>query len=52
MITTEEMSKFLGITSNALRIQVHRGNIPAYKLGNKLRFSKKDVLSCLTVREA
>lgn len=52
MFTTNEMSKILGLTPNALRIQVHRGNIPALKLGNKLRFRKKEVLSCLSDREA
>ena len=52
MITTKEASRILAVTPNALRIQVHRGNVPAYKLGNKLRFRKKEVLSCLTNREA
>ena len=52
MITTIEASKLLAITPNALRIQVHRGKVQAYKLGNKLRFRKKDVLSCMADREA
>lgn len=52
MITTEQASRLLAITPNALRIQVHRGHVPALKLGNKLRFRKKDVLSCLIEREA
>lgn len=41
-LTTEEAARFLGLSSNALRIMVHRGQIEAYKFGRRLRFRLKD----------
>ncbi len=43
--TTKEASSFLGITPNALRIKVHRGQITAEKLDKKLRFKFSSLLS-------
>ena len=52
LLSTKEVAKLLGITPNALRIHVHRGNIPAKKLGYRLRFSLSEVLNALKTREA
>lgn len=41
-LTTEEAAHFLGLSENALRIMVHRGQIPAFKFGRRLRFRLKD----------
>lgn len=49
--TSKEASNFLRITPNALRILVHRAKIRAYKLGNKLRFKKSDLLLILQPKE-
>lgn len=44
-LTTIQASLFLGITPNALRIMVCRGQIPFYKLGRRLRFKVLDFRS-------
>lgn len=41
-LTTNEAAKFLGVSSNAVRIMVHRDQIPVYKFGRRLRFRLKD----------
>lgn len=41
-LSTEQASRFLSISSNALRIMVHRGQIKAYKFGRRLRFKMHD----------
>jgi excisionase family DNA binding protein len=42
-LTTEEAASYLSITPNALRIKVHRFQIPAYRFGNRrLRFRRED----------
>lgn len=41
-LSTEEAAFILAISSNALRIMVHRGQIQAYKLGRRLRFKQSD----------
>lgn len=41
-LSTEEAAHFLSVSSNALRIMVHRGQIDVYKLGRRLRFSVRD----------
>jgi hypothetical protein len=38
-LTTKKAAAFLGISPNALRIRVHRGQVVASKLGAHLRFS-------------
>jgi len=48
---TKEASAFLGITPNALRIKVHRGQIKAEKLDQKLRFRISCLLSSFTQLE-
>lgn len=42
-LATNEAAHFLGISENALRIMVHRGQIQAYKFGRRLRFRLKDL---------
>ncbi len=44
-LTTKQASYFLGITPNALRIMVCRGQIPFYKFGRRLRFRASDCQS-------
>lgn len=41
-LNTKEAAHFLSITPNALRILVHRGQVPVYKFGRRLRFRLKD----------
>lgn len=41
-LTTNKASKFLGVSSNAVRIMVHRDQIPVYKFGRRLRFRLRD----------
>ena len=41
-LSTEEAAHFLSVSENALRIMVHRGQIKAYKIGRRLRFSLQD----------
>lgn len=43
-LTTKEAAAFLGISPNALRIKVHRGQIQAEKLDQKLRFKLSDLM--------
>lgn len=42
---TKEASRILSITENAIRIMVHRGQIPVYKFGRRLRFKYADLES-------
>ena len=41
-LTTVEAALFLSISPNALRIMVHRGRVPVYKFGRRLRFRLSD----------
>ena len=41
-LSTEEAARFLSISTNALRIMVHRDQIKAYKFGRRLRFKMHD----------
>ena len=41
-LSTEEAAYFLSVSSNALRIMVHRGQVQVYKFGRRLRFKVKD----------
>jgi len=41
-LSTEEAARFLSISTNALRIMVHRDQIKAYRLGRRLRFKMHD----------
>jgi len=39
-VSTKEAATYLGITSNALRIMVHRSQVPYSKLRTRLRFKR------------
>lgn len=41
-LTTKEAAQLLGISENALRIMVYRGQISVFKFGRRLRFRLKD----------
>ncbi len=47
-LSTEDAAYFLSITPNALRIMAHRGQIPVYKFGRRLRFNVRDCNSLFT----
>jgi excisionase family DNA binding protein len=42
-LSTFEAARYLGITPNALRICVHRGQVCAYKFGRRLRFRAEEL---------
>ncbi|MBC74553.1 MAG: hypothetical protein CME64_00905 [Halobacteriovoraceae bacterium] len=50
-LNTDEAAYYLNISSNALRILVHRAKVRAYKLGSRLRFKKSDLCSVLQLKE-
>jgi excisionase family DNA binding protein len=50
-LTSTEAARFLGISANALRIKVCRGQIKFRKLGSHLRFSVAE-LNCLLLKGA
>jgi excisionase family DNA binding protein len=41
-LSTKEAAHFLSVSENALRIMVHRDQIPRFKLGRRLRFRLSD----------
>jgi excisionase family DNA binding protein len=41
-IPTKEAARYLGITVDALRKRVERGEVTSYKLGNRRRWFKYD----------
>lgn len=41
-LTTKEASFILGVSENAVRIMVHRGQISSFKFGRRLRFKLSD----------
>lgn len=47
-ITTKSASIYLGISENALRIKVCRGEISAYKFGRQLRFRLTEIANLVT----
>ena len=44
-------ASILGVSSNALRIKVYRGQVRAYKLGSQLRFKYSDLRALLQKKE-
>lgn len=42
-LSTDEAARYLGLTPNALRICVHRGQVRAYKFGRRLRFRVEEL---------
>lgn len=51
-LATYEAAHFLRLSENALRIMVHRGQIPAHKLGRRLRFRLNDCQALLAKKGA
>ena len=47
LLSTFDAARFLGISQNALRILVCRGQVKFYKLGRRLKFSRSDLASLL-----
>ncbi len=41
-LSTKEAALFLSVSENALRILVHRGHVPVFKFGRRLRFKLRD----------
>lgn len=41
-LSTREAAHFLSVSENALRILVHRGQVPVFKFGCRLRFKLSD----------
>jgi excisionase family DNA binding protein len=46
-ITTHEAAEYLGKTSNALRVMVHKNQIKSIKKGNSLYFLESDLIDYL-----
>jgi excisionase family DNA binding protein len=51
-LTTEKAARILSISSNALRIMVHRNQIEVYKFGRRLRFKVSDCLALIKKKGA
>ena len=51
-LSTNEISKFLSVTPNAIRIMVCRGIIPAVRMCGRLRIRKKDCMVLFTKKGA
>ncbi len=49
-LTTESAAQYLGVSENALRIMIHRGQIRVHKLGRRLRFRADDLRALFTLR--
>ena len=41
-LSSSDAASYLRVSENALRIMVHRGQIPVFKLGRRLRFRLMD----------
>lgn len=50
-ITTRIAAGLLGISENALRIKVCRGQVPVHKLGRSLRFRMSEIACLFKPRE-
>ena len=46
-LSTNDVAKLLSISPNAVRILVCRGRLPAFKLGGRLRFRRKDCVALI-----
>lgn len=51
-LSTEEAAHFLSISANALRIMVHRGQVPVFKFGRRLRFRVQDCRALFVTKGA
>ena len=51
-LTTDEASRLLSISPNAIRIMVYRNQIEVYKFGRRLRFKMTDCLALIKKKGA
>ena len=51
-LSTKEAAHFLSLTENALRIMVHRGRVPVFRFGRRLRFRLKDCRALFVTKGA
>lgn len=51
-LNTKEAAHYLCVSENALRIMVHRGQIPVFKFGRRLRFKLEDCRSLVLQKGA
>ena len=51
-LSTSEAARYLGLSENALRIMVYRGQIQVYKFGRRLRFKLKDCQTLIVKKGA
>ena len=49
-LTSKEVASYLAISENALRIMVHRNQIPSYKFGRRLRFLLSECVDLIQKR--
>ncbi len=49
-VPTRVAAEYLQISENALRIKVHRGQIPVYYLGRNLRFKLSDLNNLISLK--
>ena len=47
-LTTKDVSKYLRVSCNQVRIMVSRGHLKAYKLLNRNRYRREDVEKLIT----
>ena len=47
-LTTKEAAQLLRVSISALKTMVHRGQVPAFKLGRRNRFLKEDLDRLIT----
>lgn len=50
-LDTRGAAKILSLTETALRLKAHRGLIPVYRLGSRLRFKLRDCIDLLNKKE-
>lgn len=50
-LSSSQAALFLGVTENALRIMVCRGQVRSHKMGRRLRFKVEDLNCLLTFNE-
>ncbi len=49
-LSSSDAACYLRVTENALRIMVHRGQIPVFRIGRRLRFRLQDCQALFTKR--
>ncbi|WP_074260031.1 helix-turn-helix domain-containing protein [Agromyces cerinus] len=42
------MAEYLGVSADTVRVYAHKGDIPSFKIGNRLRFYRSEVRAHLT----